>query len=219
MSSLIDAHFHSEGDIPKGYSGCGIGLPISNNDLYFGGHGIHPWSITPKTKFQPPETTCIIGEIGLDYQKPFNHTIKSQNSYLESALKHAAHFNCPVVLHCVRAHNDLFSVMKNYPTIRYYLHGFIGRNELASQFLKGFPNVWFGWSPRALHSEKTKSCFQNLSLKRILIETDTQPNIELLTSLYIAIAKLHNTKLTDVIEQVKVNFRSWLGPIGHQTNP
>lgn len=106
------------------------------------GFGIHPWFINgdlTKTidqlseaiiKFQPD----FIGEIGLDYLKPDEEL---QKKYFIEQLKLSHKFNLPVIIHCVKAYNDVLSILKTYANNLPYsgiLHAFNANEIFAQQF-------------------------------------------------------------------------------------
>ena len=218
-SSLIDAHFHPTGPIPDSYIGCAIGPFDIDKIGVYSTYGIHPWDIEQSSTFTPPPTRRIIGEVGLDRQKQYLSTFQAQLSYLKAALHHAESQNVPIVLHCVRAFDDLCTLLKRQGRIHGYIHGYIGSYEQAQRIQRANSGLFFGFSPRAENSPKTMRCFEQLPLSQILIETDSEPNPRLLTHSYQMLATLKGLSVPEINSQMQLNFQRWLAPLCRPASP
>ncbi len=73
-----------------------------------------------------------IGEIGLDKR---NGNIAAQREILTAQLEIARDYNLPVVFHTVGRYNELYNLLNDsFPTIKGYLHGFVGSKELVNMY-------------------------------------------------------------------------------------
>lgn len=111
--------------------------------LYKIGFGIHPWYITtniPISQLIKELKTTIkefkpdfIGEIGLDYLKP---NIELQKQLFSQQLELAKEFNLPVVIHSVRAYNDVLFMLKRHQITFGTIHAFNANAIIARQFIE-----------------------------------------------------------------------------------
>jgi TatD DNase family protein len=89
----------------------------------------------------------------------------------------------PVIIHCVRAWDELLSVQKKLkPRMPWLVHGFRGNRELAGQLLaKGmYLSLWFDFALKPESGELLRS----LPINRIFLATDLDLDVdELKTSL------------------------------------
>jgi TatD DNase family protein len=209
-SSLIDAHFHPTHHIPTGYKGAACGKPVIHSEGVLWGVGLHPWDVQRNSKFIGAEQCSFVGEIGLDFMPKYKENTKAQIDVLNDALRYAQQNNKSVVLHCVRAHQELIKILKQFQDIRIYLHGFIGSTQLIEQYLKSHPNMFFGFTHQVTQSNKTISAFINLDIARILIETDNKANYDNLLLNYNTLSNIKDIKMDDLADQMKLNFSNWI---------
>jgi TatD DNase family protein len=141
-------------------------------------YGIHPWflnednhkqliSLVKSTISQPG--IIAIGEAGFD--KLRGPSAELQRTAFEEQIVISEELKMPVVIHCVRAWDELLSVQKKLkPKMPWLVHGFRGNVELASQLLlKGmYLSFWFDF---VLRPESGK-LLKQLPTDRIFLETD-----------------------------------------------
>lgn len=170
--------------------------------------GIHPWSAADITntekalheiRQQASVSQCVaIGEIGLDYCKPVPKDIQKQ--IFTSQIQLAEQLNLPIIIHCVKAWNDLLDIHKrlsvNVPCI---VHGFRGKPELASQLIKKKFYLSFGVRH---NSESLKICPVN----RLFLETDEDEYP--IAALYQTAAVLHTLSTEEMKAQCWRNFQA-----------
>lgn len=140
--------------------------------------GIHPWYLQENSKREQLDfirktsrnpDLIAIGEAGFD--KLRGASMELQRSAFEEQVYIAEEVKKPVVIHCVRAWDELLSSHKNLkPKNTWLVHGFRGKKELASQLLsKGmYISPWFEF---ALRSESA-SLLRFMPRDRIFLETD-----------------------------------------------
>lgn len=102
--------------------------------------GIHPWYAQPEHVEVPlllqqaarhPHAR-LIGECGLD--KLRGPAMQTQLAVFESQVKLAEYVAKPVLVHCVRAFEEIQAVHKSLkPSVPFIIHGFNKKKELAAQ--------------------------------------------------------------------------------------
>jgi TatD DNase family protein len=138
--------------------------------------GLHPLfdvadlaSITPAVFNSSP---VAIGEIGLDNREALTD-IKKQEKTLRTQLEWAAELKRPVILHCVRAHQELIAVLRDYKGVTGIVHRISCSWELACQYLDlGYV---FGFGPDVLNpkAKLARILVKNLPPGTIVLETDS----------------------------------------------
>jgi TatD DNase family protein len=141
-------------------------------------YGIHPWFlnednhkqliISVENSVNHPNMIAI-GEAGFDRLR--GPSIELQRIAFEEQIAISEETRKPVVIHCVRAWDELFAVHKRLkPEMPWLIHGFRGNVELATQLLsKGmYLSFWFDFVLRMESSDLLKSLPPN----RIFLETD-----------------------------------------------
>ena len=216
--SVIDAHAHSiserNGEHIIGLAGTTHQDSLesltrySKNGQVFVGYGMHPWFVNEHCFNNLDENLIpsfdFIGEIGLDRgKKGFNFQMQYQLCFhmLEMAMK----YQKSVCLHIVRSYGHMFSLLKKFSQPLYF-HGYQGSEEFLSQF----PNACIGINVRNFKLKKMQSLYQNISISRILIESDGISNSEEIFSLYQDIAQLKNLEISVLMDIQKANFFHWL---------
>ncbi len=133
--------------------------------------GIHPWDADrmPVASLLPlDETVQAIGEIGLDFARAVPK--EAQYAAFRAQLELARQYGLPVVLHCVRAFNEVMRELKTRPPRAAIFHGFIGSPEQARQAIAAGHYLSFG--ERTFRSPKTVEAMRITPLSRLFFETD-----------------------------------------------
>lgn len=174
---VIDIHTHhaNSGDIRIYAYLAGGATPLPTEDY---STGIHPWdagkaafstqvealleSVTPRT--------VAIGEIGLDYAVAGGHPDRAaQKGIFLAQLDVAKSLDLPVIIHCVRAYNELTTLLGGHPT-PVIIHGFTGSPQLAAQLIRhGF---YLSFGETLFGSSKTREALKTAPPDRIFLETD-----------------------------------------------
>lgn len=141
--------------------------------------GTHPWYVhNPQAeaallasaieRYSP----VAVGEIGLDFYrgKAARPEKNLQLESLERQLDIASQNGLPVILHSVKAHNELLEMLKRFPQVRGVVHAFSGSAQIAEQYTE--LGYFFGAGPLIVQSAKLQRVFQQLPLNRIVLETD-----------------------------------------------
>ena len=152
-------------------------LPVDVSGIAYT-YGIHPWFLNEENHKQlinSVENTVIqpeiiaIGEAGFDRLR--GPSPELQRTAFEEQIIISEKISKPVVIHCVRAWDELLAVYKKIkPKMPWLIHGFRGNVELASQLLtKGFYlSFWFDFILRP----ESKELLKQLPADRIFLETD-----------------------------------------------
>jgi TatD DNase family protein len=139
--------------------------------------GIHPWFLTAETqtgqldfirKVADDRGIIAIGEAGFDRLK--GPPMELQRETFRDQLSIAVEVGKPVVIHCVRAWDELFASHRTTVTRPWLVHGYRGKTELASQLLaRGiYISFWFDFIMRPESSRLVKALPRNM----IFLETD-----------------------------------------------
>ena len=148
--------------------------------------GIHPWFVSElKSGWQ--EQLChflekypkaMIGEIGLDKNKPF---FEQQMDVFKDCLEIADKYDRKVHIHCIRAWDELIECLSQYRSVQPLFHRFNG-DEVILQKLKLF-NGYF-----SILNGKSASIIPD---NRLLVETDSPDGLKTPQAIPALIQTLH----------------------------
>ena len=179
--------------------------------------GIHPWFVDIHTQgdldyleyLAKCNNPVAIGECGLDYAKDIDK--EKQVHFFTSQLALAEKYDLPVVIHAVKATEDVIFLLKKHPKVRGEIHGFSG-SEVQAQLLTrmGF-YLGFGMQITNQKSTRIRQIVQNCPLEFILIETDDHTNPDDLALVAQEIANLKQISVENVVEQCDNNAISLFG--------
>jgi TatD DNase family protein len=131
--------------------------------------GIHPWNPDASKTAELKELALLsnvvaIGEAGLDKLK---NDFEMQKQLFEIQVQIAEKTGKPLIIHCVRAWNELLDVRKRFkPSVAWIIHGFRGGEKLAGQLIYAGMYLSFG---KNFHPESLKKAWE---AGRLLTETD-----------------------------------------------
>ena len=140
--------------------------------------GIHPWYLNDNNHHEllefiyqtaGNENLIAIGEAGFD--KLRGPSMELQRSAFEEQVIIAGRYRKAVVIHCVKAWDELLASHRNLkPDTAWLVHGFRGKKELASQLLSRgmYISLWFDFVMRPESAELIRF----LPRERIFLETD-----------------------------------------------
>lgn len=175
--------------------------------------GIHPWNTNldeASEKLNKVRNICGeqnvigIGEIGLDRLK--GAPLKEQEIIFEEQIKIALEFNKPIIIHCVRAWNELLVITSKYPTLKKAVHGFRQKPEIARQLVdKGF-YISFGVHLIDSASELSE-VLRLVPTSRMFLETDTSEIP--IKEVYMAACRILNVSLEQLASQIRTNFEEF----------
>jgi TatD DNase family protein len=167
--------------------------------------GIHPWDaavaqIDCALAYLRRCNSAAIGETGLDFACEVEHGV--QQSVFEAQLGIAVERGLPVIIHCVRAYNNVLDTLDRLRPKSVIMHGFIGSKELAQRIIGRGYHLSFG--PRAINSPKTLEAFAIAPLDLIFAETDdSEVGIR---EVYQQLAAAKNISIDKLIREIESNY-------------
>ena len=190
--------------------------------------GLHPWFLTKEnfendfkklTQLVDNHNVVAIGECGLD--KLRGEDLPFQTKAFEAQIRLAQSVSKPVLIHCVRAFNEVIAVKKRLnPTIPLVIHGFNKNANVLNELLRHGFFISIG---AAILTQNSKHVTQNLQntegspfaknllnipLDRLFFETDDAENIDIST-IYQAAAKVLEKDINDLKSIIYANFKRY----------
>lgn len=172
--------------------------------------GIHPWNLEYDSfdflvgrisVAAAHDNMIAIGEAGFD--KLRGAPLELQRHAFSEQIIISEKVKKPVVIHCVRAWDELFMAYKQLkPKMPWLIHGFRGNKELASQLLsKGFYlSFWFDFILRPESAPLVRA----LPRERIFLETDgAEADIR---NIYNKVAEDMEISVEELKAIIKTNF-------------
>ncbi len=176
-------------------------------DKYFS-IGVHPWDVelvsdleySDLKKLAQHKNCLAVGECGLDTLCDANYEV--QKLIFEKQLQLALELKKPVIIHIVKAYEELQTMCKPYlHQIPIIIHGFTKSNEMAEQLLhQGF---YLSLSLKFFRNHDAKK----LPLDKIFLETDSKQHLSIIEVYEIAAQKLSLDK-ESLKEKIYNNFVS-----------
>jgi TatD DNase family protein len=171
-------------------------------------YGIHPNAATllpSKSQFFEYASLphCLaIGEIGLD--KTCGVDFELQSKAFETQALWAEELNLPVILHCVKAWNEMLALKKHInPQQAWIFHGF-RKTTLLQSVLDAGVHISIGTA--VLNDVKLQQSIPHIPLNRLFLETDFDERYTIV-EVYECVSKLKNISLQDLENQVAENFK------------
>ncbi|MCD6019061.1 MAG: hydrolase TatD [Bacteroidetes bacterium] len=168
--------------------------------------GIHPWDADTDISMDEFEkwiqhTNCLaIGECGLDKLKGPDPEMQKEKFIQQLDL--AVKYQKPVIIHCVKAFDELIDICRPYQTkIPLMIHGFNKSQELALQlighgFYLSFNHIIF---------KKENFDFCSVPLNKTFLETDTNANVAI-HEIYDLASNHFNVEIDNLKEEIYRNF-------------
>lgn len=164
-------------DLGDDWAAAGFSLPAEGWD-YFSA-GIHPmWLAGDEVRLLARldevltlfPAIIMLGEAGLDQR---SHTpLREQLACFEKQVALAEKHRRPLIIHCVRAYNELLEVMKSLrPEMPWILHGFNNHPQLGEQLLAN--GCYFSLGAALTLPDSNASHFiREIPADRLFLETD-----------------------------------------------
>lgn len=177
--------------------------------------GIHPWYTDPvhwenqldtlRRHSQDPRVLAI-GETGLD--KACSTPFPLQQQLFAAQVEWANSQGKPLVIHCVRAWDDVLSQLENAQNkVPVIFHGFAKNRQLAQRIIKAGHYISLG---KALQFARVQEVLAALPADRIFLETDDAYDMGIETIYNLAATALsidHNS----LVLQIQKNAETVLG--------
>jgi TatD DNase family protein len=202
---LINLHTHHKKE---------IGLEIIHAKEVLTSHysyGVAPFEAD---QFLFDETICThknclaIGEIGLD--KTNQTDINKQIKDFKSQLIYAEKLKLPVIIHCVKAYNELIDIKRTLKPIQpWIIHGFRKTNLTTTLINEGF---YLSIGTAILRDKKLQYSIKTIPNDRLFLETDNDINHNI-DEVYQQVASLKEISLlalkTIISNNFKTVFKKW----------
>ncbi|WP_428087873.1 TatD family hydrolase [Candidatus Thioglobus sp.] len=173
--------------------------------------GIHPWTVESHTVQDLEHLEYLIkcnnpiaiGECGLDFYKDIDRL--RQLFFFDAQVKLALTYDLPLIIHGVKATEEIILTLKKNPKLSGEIHDFSGSESQAMQLTKLGFYLGFGLKITNKEAHKARQIVQNCPLEFILIETDDHKNPNDLRLVAEEIALLKKISLDTVISQCDNN--------------
>lgn len=171
----LNLHTHKQSKEKNTLEIVNYDLITSVNASYYSA-GIHPWCIQEnlvnkqlnELKASLNKANCLaLGECGLD--KNITIDLAFQKEVFIQQLELNKQFNKPVIIHCVKAFQEIISIRKKY-AFPFIIHGFNKKLELAQQLIKN--DIYLSFGETFLRNERLQKVFKELPLEKVFLETD-----------------------------------------------
>lgn len=166
--------------------------------------GIHPWHALDGdiAEIERLITSAeAIGEIGLDFACDVPR--EAQKRIFREQLALAEQHQKAVVLHCVKAFEDVCKILSEYHLRAVIFHGFIGSKEQAQHAVH--QDYYLSFGERTFRSPKTIEALRHIPLSHIFVETDESPTP--IEDIYDRIALLRGISVAELIATTEDNFK------------
>lgn len=207
MTPYIDVHTHRRTSVEGVFElfNIVVGRDDFATDLPFTA-GIHPWFTAEDTELQynelksyaDQEAALAIGECGLD--KICQTDWGLQEQFFRRQLDLALHLNKPVIIHCVRAYQEVLAILKNRRQTVVF-HGFNKNIVLARQILQQGHYLSLGTDIMRGYMDEF---IQTLPLDKVFLETDGKP-IPII-DIYAYFCTARKINLSELRGQLTANF-------------
>lgn len=177
--------------------------------------GMHPWwTVQPVTSSQREkieallsEPACLaLGEIGLDNLK--GPAMNQQMDILRSLLSIAEKQEKPVIIHCVRAFDQLNRIKKEFLGIRNWcIHGYSRHATLARQLIE--QGYYLSLMPQ-IPNPKFDELLREIPIDRLFLETDSMPSSNI-RDVYQRASQILNIEIADLCRQINENAKTFFG--------
>ncbi len=178
---LFDVHTHNRESDSLAIVNCGLEDDFSRYPRF--SLGLHPWDVDENWREKleayrhllenPPfegfgRQLVAYGEIGID--KVRGGDLLMQIECFEEQLLLAQHYDLPVIIHCVKAYDEVWRSLRDLLLPHPYtviFHGFRGKPELAARLLR-WNYGYLSFGPR-FNPESLRLAY---GARRMFLETD-----------------------------------------------
>ncbi len=210
----IDIHCHAfscEGVCIRSFDTLDFQTDAAGGGFY--SLGLHPWVIERQdgrqaidkiAKAMADPHLLAIGECGLD--KTITTPLDVQMGLFQQQIQLAEQANKPLIIHCVRAFNELMALKKSGSAgIPWLIHGFNSKPAIAGPLLKQGFYLSMG---KALLNPQSNAAqtLGKMPLRQLFLETDAAEDVSI-SAIYAAAAKIARIHLDDLQQQLMQNFK------------
>ena len=165
--------------------------------------GIHPWHAA-EGELSAIESAIgdvdAVGEIGLDFACDTPREV--QIAVFRAQLSLAERHEKAVVLHCVKAFEEVMKILSEFHLKAVIFHGFIGSKEQAQRAVH--QGYYLSFGERTFHSPKTIEAMLFTPLSHLFVETDESATP--IEEIYARIAELRGISIAELDKATEENF-------------
>ena len=211
-NNYIDFHTHFYSEVDEVTAIVSLHLDESISAKYYT-VGIHPWYANSWDNQQEEtlrnklshENCLALGEVGLDRLKGVS--LEFQKEVLIQQLKIANELNKAVVIHCVKAFDELLQIHKQFPEItKWCIHGFNKNIQLAKQLMDR--DFYLSLSPANFKGKE--DLLKQLPRNKIFLETDDKKDISI-ENIYLHAASVLEISVDALKQQISNNAEIFFG--------
>lgn len=174
--------------------------------------GVHPWHVAAAEEQLSEALIRIengvvssrfvaVGECGLDFSVEVDREV--QRVVFERQVRLARRLSRPVVLHCVRAFEEVMKVLRTEQVEHAVFHSFIGSNVQAERVAR--EGYLCSFSPRSLASPRTCEAIRQIAPSALLVERDE--SVQPIAGIYEQIAALRGCSVEELRTIVFENYK------------
>lgn len=184
-------------------------LAASYPGRIFPAYGRHPWFVEDCGAFETiyghlrAANAVAVGEIGLDFSSADYPAADRQTQALIRQLDMADALHLPVLLHCRKAYDRLYDILKSYKgRLQGVLHSYSGGADLLGRFLELGFYISFSGSVTRSNARKYHRAAAAVPLERLLLETDA-PSIATESTVASAVEPRHVLEVARKIADIR----------------
>ncbi len=183
-------------------------LASTYKNLVYPAYGIHPWLVDKHVNldilrlYLRHKDTVAVGEIGLDFA-PDTPPQNLQIDAFTRQLDFARDSGLPVLIHCRRAHEAMYQIIKAYyGRIKGVMHSFSGDIDMMNRFLDLGFYISFSGSVTRKTAKRYPDNARAIPLERLLVETDS-PSIATETAIASQVEPRHTVEVAHKIAELR----------------
>lgn len=201
---LFDIHSHKISGSSSAIVSFDANQDLMDERIVYASVGIHPWFLTEENSLGlydclrmlvKDERVIAIGEAGLDKIK--GTSLELQIEVFRKEVLLAEECKLPMVIHCVRAYNELIQLKKRWnPQQPWIIHGFRGNETVVKELLQH--GCWI-----SLGARFQENALKEIPIDRLFLETDEANDS--IRCIYERVAQVKGMSLEELDEIVKMN--------------
>jgi TatD DNase family protein len=169
--------------------------------------GLHPWYLNAATLEEELESlrsnmsrpeVLAVGECGLDRLSDTNWELQLQA--FQKQIDLAEEVNKPLIIHCVKAFNDVLALVKNVKVI---FHGINNKLSIIQPVIDAGYYLSFGKSLLGFN-EAILNTFRETPLEQVFLETD-DADVDI-KEIYKSAARIKDISEKEIVLQIEKNF-------------